>query len=86
MINDEKLSPRDLENCLNYTGMEKDLRKIAIKNKLDKVENIAVMTTYDICELILKSYCVVFTEEERIGLVKKENLSAFKNLMEIVSR
>lgn len=38
------MTGRELEDKLNYLGMERKLRKLALEKKLETAEKIAVMT------------------------------------------
>lgn len=77
---------RDLQDKLNYLGMERGIRKLALKDKLAKVEEIATMSELDVCNLICQNYQLVYTETEKIGLVKNENVEKLSNLIEVISR
>ena len=55
------MTGRELEDKLNYLGMERKLRKLALEKKLETAEKIAVMTTTEVCDLVLKEYEVVYT-------------------------
>ena len=58
------MTGRELSNKLNYLGMERRIRKLALEEKLETAEKIAVMTEIEVCELISKKYEVVYSEAE----------------------
>lgn len=80
------MNGRELSEKLNYTGMEKGVRVLALKEKLATAEEIAVMSELDVCDLLSKHYELVFSESENIGLVKKENAQKLFTMLEIISR
>ena len=53
------MTGRELEDKLNYLGMERNLRKLALEKKLETAEKIAVMTKTEVCNLVLKENEVV---------------------------
>ena len=75
---------RELEDKLNYIGMERKLRKLALEKKLETAEKIAVMTTTEVCDLVLKEYEVVYAESEEIGLVEKDKMKEYNSLVETI--
>lgn len=68
------MTGRDLNMELGYTGMERGVRELALKEKLATVEEIATMPQLDVCELIAEHYEMVFAENEKVGLVKKKKI------------
>lgn len=66
--------------------MERDVRKLALDDKLESAENIAIMSTEEVCELIAQEYELVFSENEKIGLVRSEDLEKYNNLVKVISR
>lgn len=80
------MTGRELSEKLNYTGMEKAVRVLALKEKLASAEEIAVMSELDVCNLISEHYEMVFSESENVGLVKKENATKLFMMLEIISR
>lgn len=77
---------RELSSYLNYTGMERAVRVLALKERLASAEEIAVMSELDVCNLICEKYELVYAEDERVGLVKKENASKLFSMLETISR
>lgn len=80
------MNGRELSEKLNYIGMERRIRKLALEEKLETAEKIAVMTQEEVCELISKKYEVVYSESEEIGLVMKDKMNEYKSLVKIISR
>lgn len=80
------MNGRELSENLNYIGMERRIRKLALEEKLETAEKIAVMTQKEVCELISKKYEVVYSESEEIGLVMKDKMNEYKSLVKIISR
>ena len=80
------MTGRELSDKLNYTGMERAVRKLALKEKLASAEKIAVMSELEVCDLLSKHYELVFSESENVGLVKKENAQKLFTMLEIISR
>lgn len=77
---------RDLQEKLNYIGMERGIRKLALKDKLATTEEIATMSELDVCNLICQNYQLVYAEPEKIGLVKEEDAEKLSSLIEVISR
>lgn len=80
------MDARALCNKLNYIGMSKGLRSLAVVEKLADIREIATMTELEICELVLKHYIVVYVESEEIGLVKKSDAEQYYKLVNTISR
>ena len=80
------MTGRELSDKLNYTGMERAVRELALKEKLASAEEIAVMSELDVCDLIAEHYKMVFAESEDIGLVKKGNEKklSIRNYIEVI--
>lgn len=49
------MTGRELSDKLNYLGMERRIRRLALEDKMETAEKIAVMTEIEVCELISKS-------------------------------
>lgn len=77
---------RDLSSKLQYIGMEKAVRKLAIDSKLATMEEIAVMSEIEVCDLVMKDYELVYAENEELGLVRKEDMSKYHDIVKIISR
>ncbi len=80
------MNERDLYNKINYIGMQKRIRELAIREKLASADELATITDVEACELITQNYELIFSEGERIGLVHKDNVNKLYNLIEIISR
>lgn len=80
------MTGRELSDKLNYLGMERRIRKLALEEKLETAEKIAVMTEVEVCELISKKYEVVYSETEEIGLVRKDKMKEYNSLVKVISR
>lgn len=77
---------RDLQDKLTYLGMERGIRKLALKEKMATAEEIAIMSELDVCNLVCQKYQLVYTEAEKIGLVKNEDAEKLSELIEVISR
>lgn len=77
---------RDLQDKLIYLGMERGIRKLALKEKMATAEEIATMSELDVCNLVCQKYQLVYTEAEKIGLVKNEDEEKLSELIEVISR
>lgn len=82
----EEMTGRELSSKLLYTGMEEGIRKLALKEKLATPMELAVMNEIAVCDLVLTQYEVVFMEDEKILLVKKDDISEFEKLAAIIER
>ena len=75
------MDARELYNKhINYTGMEKDARKIVLKDNLAKTEDVAIMTDIEVYEILLQKYEVVMCEPEEILLIEKEKIEEFNSI------
>ena len=82
----EKMTGRELSSKLIYTGMEEGVRKLALKEKLATPTELAVMNEIAVCNLIVAKYEVIFTGNEKILLVKKDDINEFEKLVSIIER
>ena len=80
------MDARELYNHIKYTGMERDARKIVLKNNLAKAEDIAIMTDIEVYEILLQKYEVVMSEREKILLIEKEKIEEFNSMAVYLSR
>lgn len=80
------MTGRELSEKLNYTGMERGIRKLALDQKLATADEIAMMSELDVCNLIAKEYEIVYAESEHVGLVPKDRLSEYDSLVTVISR
>lgn len=75
-----------MEYLFEYTGQERDARKLLIDEKIAPIEDVAVMSSEDVEEKIRERYEVVAKADEEILLVKKEDMKQFEKLVEVLSR
>lgn len=80
------MSGRDLCEKLHYIGMERNIRKIALNDKLASAEDIAILSCEEICSLVAEKYECVFSDSSHIGLVRHEDLDTYNELVKIVTR
>lgn len=80
------MTGRDLADKLDYIGMERGIRYLALKEKMAKPEEIAVMSEIEVCNLVVKEYTVLCAEPENIWLVKHDDLEQVKSLLKKISR
>lgn len=80
------MNGRELCGKLNYIGMSKGVRKLAIDDKLAPIEEIALMSEEEICELVVQNYQLIYSEEEEVGLVKNEDAKEVFDKIKIISR
>lgn len=77
---------REIVSKLNYLGMERGIRKLAIRDKLAKPEELALMSVEEVCDMIAKEYVVFSSEQEKLILVRKENVEKVEKLIERICR
>lgn len=80
------MTGRDLKDKLNYVGMSKGIRKLALDEKLATAEDLAVMDEIEVCDLIAEEYEFVYAESEEIGLVRKDKVMELDKLLKVISR
>ena len=80
------MTGRELENKLNYLGMERGIRKLAVDDKLASVEEIATMSGTEVCNLIAEHYQLVYAESEEIGLVHNDDAHELFSMIKAISR
>jgi dihydroneopterin aldolase len=66
------MNGKELESCLNYDGMIREVRQFAVDKKLAPIEKLAIMSTGDICNLIVENYEVISCESECVSIIDKE--------------
>ena len=77
---------RILSEKLLYTGMEKDARKLALKDKMASAEAIAIMSELEVCDLIMKKYDLVMDRDECVLLIPKDKRTEFDQMAIYLSR
>lgn len=82
----ENMTGRELSDKLNYIGMGRRIRQLALDSKLATAEEMAVMSEIEVCDLIMKNYTVVYAEAEEIGLVPKDKMDEYNKLVKCISR
>ena len=80
------MNGRELGSKLNYLGMSKGVRKIALDDKLASVEELAVMSEVEVCDLVAQNYQLVYAEDEEIGLVHNDKAKELFKMIKVVSR
>lgn len=80
------MTGRELRDKLNYVGMSKGIRKLALDEKLATAEDLAVMDEIDVCNLIVEKYELVYAASEEIGLVYKDKVAELYKLLKVISR
>ena len=81
------MDARELYNKhINYANMERDARKIVLKDNLAKTEDVAIMTDIEVYEILLQKYEVVMCEPENILLIDKEKIEEFNSMAVYLSR
>lgn len=80
------MTGRELTDKLFYIGMEKDARKLALRDKMATAEEIAIMSELEVCDLIVEKYEVVMCEPEDILLIPKDKMKEFNQMVVYLSR
>ena len=80
------MDARELANRINYLGMERDARKIVLKDSLAKAEEIAIMTDLEVYDKLLEKYEVIMCAKEDVLLIDKEKMQEFNNMAVYLSR
>ena len=77
---------RELQSKLNYLGMSRDIRELALRDSLASADELAVMSEVEVCELVAQNYQLVYSESEEIGLVHNDNSKKLWSMIEVISR
>lgn len=77
---------RELFSKLNYFGMIRGVRKIALDDKLATAEELAVMSEVEVCDLVTQNYQLVYAEDEEIGLVHNDKAEELFSMIKVVGR
>lgn len=75
-----------MEYLFDYTGQERDARKLLIDEKIASIEEVAIMSGDEVEEKIQERYEVVAKADEEIILVKKEDMEKFEKLVKVLAR
>ena len=76
----KKMNGRDLSDRLLYTGMIRDARKLAFKDKMATAEELALMSEPEICDLIERDYNIIMSEDEKVLLIPKDKMDEFEKM------
>ena len=77
---------RELWSKLNYTGMSRGERRIALDDKLASAEELAVMSEVEVCDLVAQNYQLVYAENEEIGLVRNDKAEELFDMIKVARR
>lgn len=80
------MNANELYQKINYIGMEKSARRILIKEKLKKADEVAMMTSLEVFERLLETYEVVACEKEKIAIVKQDDMKIYNSITKFLSR
>lgn len=80
------MDARTLESKMNYLGMERCARKLLIEEQLAKAEEVAIMTSVEVCARVLDFYEVVSCEDENITIIKHEDMNTYNSIVKYLSR
>ena len=70
---------KELSEMLRSTRMEKDTRKLALRDKMASAEDIAIMSDLEVCNLIVEEY-EVLTNKECVLLIPKDKIIEFSKM------
>lgn len=65
-------------------GMEVNVRKMLIEEKIAKPEEVAIMSRLGICDKLLEHYKVVSYDSNDIVLVKFDDMETYKSIITIL--
>lgn len=77
---------RDLSQKLNYIGMERAARKLALDDKMATPEEIAIMSELEVCDLIMEKYEIIASESEKLLLIPRDEMEEFEKMAVYLSR
>lgn len=80
------MDERTLASKMIYMGMERSARSVLIRENLASVDEVAIMTRYDVCEKLLETYEVVSCEDENITLVRKKDMKTYNDITKSLRR
>lgn len=80
------MDARALYSNINYFGMEKDMRKLLIEEGIEKAEDVAIMSSVEVCDALLKYYEVVSCEDECITIVKHKDVKTYNSIVKYLQR
>lgn len=76
----------ELLEKLNYTGMERAVRELVLKNRMASTEAIAVMSKIEVCELVMEKYEIVMSQSECVLLIPKDRMDEFIKMAVYIKR
>lgn len=80
------MDARTLDGKMNYIGMERAARRVLVEEKLATAEDIALMTSIEVCKKLIETYDVVSCENESINIVKKEDRQTYDSIVKRLGR
>jgi len=80
------MTDREFQEKINYLGQERAARKLIIKDGFAKTEDVATMTSLDVCDIIVKHYTYLANSDERIILVRNEDWETVAPLLKFLDR
>ena len=80
------MTDREFHEKLDYLGQERAARKLIIKDGFAKAEDVATMTSLDVCEVIVKHYTYLSNSDERIILVRNEDWEKVSPYLKVLDR
>lgn len=66
------MTGRELASNINYIGQERKARQLLLDDKIRTAQEVALMTTEDVCDALLDKYKVIAIEEEDVILIDSE--------------
>lgn len=66
--------------------MEKDARKLLVEEGIKKAEDVAIMTSVEVCDALLEHYEVVSCEGECVTIVKQEDIQTYNSIVKHLER
>lgn len=69
-----------------YIGQERNARRLLIAEKLVTPEELAVMSSGEVSDMVQRYYTVASTQYEEILLVRKEDLDTFNSITRVLRR
>ena len=76
----------EIYDAINYLGMERGIRKLALDEKLCSADELSVISLEEVCDLVSQEYTLVYSESERFGLVKNDDLPEYEKIVKKISR
>lgn len=81
-----EMTDREFQEKINYLGQERAARKLIIKDGFAKAEDVATMTSLDVCGIIVKHYTYLANSGERIILVRNEDWEKVGPYLKVLDR